>query len=63
CPNCRKAFAVASQMVEHQRVHTGERPFACAVCSKALAKSSNLKYRTLHTAERPYECPDCSMAF
>ena len=49
---------MASRMVDHQQVHTGERPFACAICGKAFAKSSNLfKHQTLQRRRGALQAP------
>lgn len=49
----------------HERVHSGERPFACS-CGKAFVRRCNLRAHLVsHTRERPHECarPGCGLSF
>ncbi|NXF13705.1 CKR1 protein, partial [Smithornis capensis] len=52
CGDCGKAFAWASHLERHRRVHTGERPFGCPECGEAFSQGSHLaKHRRSHLAK------------
>lgn len=60
CSACGATFSQRSQLIVHQRVHTGERPYRCPVCWKAFAYSYVLKLHIRkHTGEKPFKCPLC----
>ncbi|XP_044116080.1 zinc finger protein 3-like [Neovison vison] len=37
-----KAFTLITKLVDHQRLHTAEKPFACHVCGRRFSKRSSL---------------------
>ena len=44
---CGKSYRAKSYLVEHERVHTGERPFSCKNCSRAFYRILDLKKHKL----------------
>jgi KRAB domain-containing zinc finger protein len=40
---CLNSFASKSYLRIHIKVHTGEKPFKCTVCSKLFLRSGQLK--------------------
>ena len=64
CGVCGRIFKSNKRVREHNRIHTGERPFTCDICDKSFNRQDRLKiHRRYHTGERPYQCPHCDKNF
>ncbi|GAA6013971.1 hypothetical protein JCM11491_003473 [Sporobolomyces phaffii] len=65
---CNKAYTRRSRLEEHERTHTGERPFACPDCSATFTRDSHLKAHVRShapAADKNYACsePGCDKKF
>ena len=57
CYKCGKSFRRPSALIQHQGIHTGERPYKRNdECSKTFNQRAHLnQHARTHTGERPYE--------
>ncbi|CAG7827283.1 unnamed protein product [Allacma fusca] len=43
CPYCKKIFLARGPLLNHTRIHTGEKPFKCEICSYSCNQKGNLR--------------------
>ena len=65
CSYCSKVFNQKSNVVRHERIHTGEKPYKCEICKKCFTRSYSLKFHEqIHSGgEKIYNCSSCAKYF
>ena len=64
CKYCDKQFARHSLMLNHERIHTMEKPFECKICFTAFREKQHLlRHQRVHTTEKCFVCHQCGQKF
>ena len=63
CKFCKKKFEAKRDVDNHERTHTGDKPFSCTICDKAYTAKSSLKEHMKTHGEKALLCPVCKKGF
>ncbi|XP_035812143.2 zinc finger protein ZFP2-like [Amphiprion ocellaris] len=64
CHVCGKHIPCQSNLQNHMRVHTGERPYSCHFCGKCFKLKGHMtEHIRTHTGEKPFSCHICDKSF
>ena len=54
CPFCDRITKTKQNILNHIRVHTGEKPYVCEICNRAFSARNNLKRHALSHTRATY---------
>ena len=64
CELCGYSSYYKSDLIKHQRIHSGVKPFACNQCDYRCNRRDNLKkHLRIHTGDKKYKCFHCESVF
>ncbi|XP_046883858.1 zinc finger protein 665-like [Hypomesus transpacificus] len=64
CPQCGRCFRYRFEFLDHQRFHTGVKPYKCSQCVKAFRTDAHLAgHRKRKCKNAAYICTKCGVNF
>merc|ERR1739838_827813 len=60
CKYCEEQFSKKSYLVQHQKIHFGDKTFQCTYCGFSFAKKRNLvRHNKIHSMDNSFQCDHC----
>lgn len=64
CRFCGKGYDTELRLQDHERIHTGERPFTCDFCKKSYFSLRSIKYHMKqHLLDSAFQCDICKKLY
>lgn len=69
CQFCDRQFLLQSLFKNHERKHTGDKPFTCLTCGAKfrsttfLGRHTKIKHTIIGQIDKPHICPECDKCF
>uniref|UniRef100_A0A914LBW9 C2H2-type domain-containing protein n=1 Tax=Meloidogyne incognita TaxID=6306 RepID=A0A914LBW9_MELIC len=64
CDVCGKRFKKRGDLIQHNRIHTNDRPYVCHYCPKRFKQKSHVEqHERIHTGSKPFACQFCGQEF
>lgn len=63
CSHCPFKAPRRFDLIEHERLHTGERPYTCEKCGRTFRRRGIWKKHLIYHMEKKVQCPQCPRKF